>query len=419
MMNRMHERPIRSGDGDNATGLTTSSDSPDQLIATVLRMIRKRFNLDVSFISQVKDGRRTFRFVDADDGDTIVRAGASDPVDDSYCGHVLDGSLPEFLLDPAQHPVSAAMPATREVPVGTHLSVPITFSDGAVYGTLCSFGYDVHNELGQRDLEVLHTLASMIAGYVEDAEVRRQAQDIRAADFLNMRVDHDLLMVFQPIVDVTNRHIVGVEALARFPSLGTGPAEVFEEAWRLGVGLDLELRAAGAALRHLPKVTNAWYMAVNLSSATVASDKFLELSELIDLKHPERIVVEITEHAAVQDYPVLKEASRKLRELGVRFAIDDVGTGYSGLDHMLRIAPDMLKLDGALIQGIDASDSKQAMVAALQTYASRMDTTMIAERVETQTEHDALRILGIDYGQGYLYAKPAPITTFERPAVFA
>ncbi|MEX2324199.1 MAG: EAL domain-containing protein, partial [Nitriliruptoraceae bacterium] len=409
-------RPIPSADVSQAANLTHSIDDPDRLIATVLRLIRKRFGLDVSFVSQVHDGKRTFRFVDTHDGDAVVRAGESDPVEDSYCGYVLDGSLPQFLPDPAQHPVSAAMPATHGIPVGTHLSVPITFSDGAVYGTLCSFGYDVHDDLDERDIDVLHVLAGMIAGYVEDAEARRQAEAARASKLQSLQVGHDMLLVFQPIVELATRHVVGIEALSRFPTLQSGPASVFDDAWRLGLGLDLELRAAEAALRCLNNLPKDRYLAINLAPATLASDQFLKLAQTCRPQDRERIVVEITEHAVVEDYHELTQANRKLRDFGIRFAVDDVGTGYSGLDHMLRVEPDILKLDGALIAGIDGSPSKQAMVAALQTYAARIGTKMIAERVETPAEHDTLSILGIGHGQGYLYAKPAPFADLKQLA---
>ncbi|MEX2532797.1 MAG: EAL domain-containing protein [Nitriliruptoraceae bacterium] len=380
----------------NESTSSTSSEESDRLIQSVLKLIRNRFSLDVSFISQVTDGHRTFRFVEADDG-SLVQVGGSDPIEDSYCGYVLDGSLPEFLRDPSQHPVSAAIPATFDIPVGTHLSVPIRFSDGSVYGTLCSFGYEVHDDLDERDLDLLHVLAAMIADYVEESEAVRQAEDERATMLLNLQVDHDLFVVFQPIVELGSHKVVGVEALARFPGLGTGPAEVFDEAWSCGVGVDLELRAAEAALAYFDRLPDDLYMALNVAPATLGSNRFLDLVEQGTESCSQRIVVEITEHAAVKDYPIFKQQRQTLRDLGVRFAVDDVGTGYSGLDHMLRVEPDIFKLDGALIEGIDTSPGKQAMVAALQSYAARIDTRVIAERVETQAECDALSILGIEY----------------------
>lgn len=283
-----------------------------------------------------------------------------------------------------------------------------------MYGTLCSFGHAVHDTLDEGDLELLHILATMIAGYVEEAEAQRQTQEQRAAVLFDLQVDRDLFVVFQPIVELGTHSTVGVEALARFPGLGRGPAEVFAEAWSYDNGMDLELRTAEAALRFIDRLPDDQYMAINLAPDTLGSSRFLDLVKNSGKEGCRRTVVEITEHAAVEDYLALKESREKLRDLGVRFAIDDVGTGYSGLEHMLRIEPDILKLDGALIEAIDTSPNKQAMVAALQTYAGRIDTRLIAERVETRAEHDTLRILGLNYGQGYHFAKPAPFEQLRR-----
>ena len=145
-------------------------------------------------------------------------------------------------------------------------------------------------------------------------------------------------------------------------------------------------------------------LAVNLSPATLTSRRCLDLLAGSD---PARIVVEITEHAAVEDYPRLQRYREKLRQLGTRLAIDDVGTGFSGLDHILRLGPDLLKLDGALVCGIDREAGKQAMVSALVNDAARTGARIIAERIETDREHQALAVLGVGYGQGYHFARPA------------
>lgn len=378
-------------------------DDLDGIIETVLRLVRIRLGLDVSFVSHLEGGRRTIRYVDSGQ-EAPIAAGDWSPASDSYCAHVIDGSLPQFLRDPTEHPVSAAMDATYEVPVGTHLSVPIELSNGETYGTLCSFGYTVHEDLGQGDLDMLRTLAGMIALYVEEAERRHRADLERTARLLDLVVDDGLVTVLQPIVAISTGRTVGFEALSRFPTLGTGPAEVFAEARHLGIGPQIELKAAEAALDHVSLLPSGTYLAINLGPETIASDGCLDLLAEIE---PGRIIVEVTEHAVVDDYDRLLHASRALKECGVRLAIDDVGTGYSGLDRMLRTQPDLLKLDGALVSGADTDPAKQAIIAALQTYAARIGTDIVAERVETPAEHATLSILGVAYGQGYHYAKPA------------
>ncbi len=387
-----------------ADSLPASGDDHDRLIQSVLRLMRDRFGLEFAFVSHIDAGLRTFRYVDADDT-SVIAVGDSSPETESYCKYVVDGSLPQLLRDPAEHPVSAQLSATREIPVGTHLSVPIALGDGNVYGTLCSFGRSVRDDLDDSDIAAMRILASMVSGYIEETEQRRVVDAERRRQLLQLEVDTDLVIQLQPVIEMGTGSIVGYEALSRFPTLESGPAAVFAEARRLGIDRELELQAAAAALSYLPELPGETYLAINLGPATIVSE---DCAVLLGEADPRRIVVEITEHAIVDDYTQLQAANRALRDLGIQLAIDDVGTGYSGLDHMLRIQPDVLKLDGALISGIDTDPPKQAIVAALQTYAARIDTRMIAERMETAEEAKALGILGVGFAQGYHYARPAP-----------
>lgn len=378
----------------------------EELIPSVLRMLRTHLGLDVAFVSQLLDSERVFRFVDAEGESCPVQVGGSDPLEQSYCHYVVRGELPQFLADPKAHPVSASMEVTHTLPVGTHLSVPIVFSDGSVYGTFCCFGYDVDASLSERDLGSVRMLADVVARYVEDAEAARRDRERRRDRLRSAIVEGELRLVFQPIVTLARRTVVGAEALSRFPGLADGPAEVFAEAWILGMGIELELKAASAAFEQIGMLPDHAYLAVNVSPATLTSGLFLDV---VKSAAPERTVVEITEHAAVEDYPGLVAAVKELADAGVRLAIDDVGTGFSGLDHILRLAPDILKIDGALVSGVDESMGKQAMIAALVTFATRMNTTVIAERVETLDELNALRALGVDCAQGYLLGRPSSL----------
>jgi EAL domain-containing protein (putative c-di-GMP-specific phosphodiesterase class I) len=169
------------------------------------------------------------------------------------------------------------------------------------------------------------------------------------------------------------------------------------------VGLELELRAVRAGLEALTQLPDDVYLAVNAGPATVTSTEFIDL---IRATHATRVVVEITEHDAVEDYGLLTSAVDELTALGVRLAIDDVGAGISGLDHILRLSPHTLKIDGALIENIDASPAKQAMITALLSFAARVSSTLVAEHVETAAELDTLQALGVPYGQGYHLGRP-------------
>lgn len=295
---------------------------------------------------------------------------------------------------------------THRLPVGTHLSVPIRFSDGSVYGTLCCLSFEVDDTVGAGAVDTLRVLADVVAGYLEPLEAARRVDDERRRRLSGVAVGSDLVMVFQPIVGLARwGEVAGVEALARFTSLGEGPSEVFADAWRLGSGVELETRAVRAALDALGGVSEPAYLAVNVAPATLMSAAF---AAALESAPAHRIVVEVTEHAVVEDYAALLTGLKRLRRRGVRIAIDDVGTGFSGLDHILRLEPDIFKVDMALVRDVHAYPSKQAMIAALIAFAARVGTTVVAEGIETGEELEALRVLGVHSGQGYHLARPDP-----------
>jgi EAL domain-containing protein (putative c-di-GMP-specific phosphodiesterase class I) len=395
--------------GQTTMTLTADTDG-DDLVQSALRLLRAHLGLDVAFVSQLTAGQRVLRYVDSGLDVCPLEVGDVDPAEESFCHYVVHGQLPRFLADPARHPLAAGIAATHRVPVGTHLSVPIVFSDGTVYGTFCCFGLQVAPFLSRSDVTTLEVVAAMIAGHVEDAEARRRQHEQRRTRLRTLTVGRDLVLelVFQPIVGLKTGNVVGVEALSRFPELGDGVAQVFEDAWQLGVGVDLEVRAVAAALAELEHLPTSAYLSVNVAPATLMAEAF---GALVRASDPERVVIEITEHDAVGDYEQLSEITRELCARGVRLAIDDVGTGFSGLDHILRLDPHILKIDGALIRDIDTSPAKQAMVNALMTFAVRVGTEVVAERVETAGELAALRDLGVDYGQGYHFGRPGTMPT--------
>ena len=122
-----------------------------------------------------------------------------------------------------------------------------------------------------------------------------------------------------------------------------------------------------------------------------------------------RLVVEITEHAPVDDYDQLKKALDPLRERGLRLAVDDAGAGFASLRHILNLAPDIIKLDRTLIDRIDEDCSRQALAAGLISFADKIDAAIVAEGIEREEEVHALDELGVGFGQGYFFARPGPL----------
>jgi PAS domain S-box-containing protein len=216
-----------------------------------------------------------------------------------------------------------------------------------------------------------------------------------------------LVTAFQPIVDIETGRPIGVEALSRFPSRAdVTPDVIFAEAANAGLGLDLELLAVRSALSEARLLDPTLYVAVNVSPAVLANPALADALQAsgFDLR---RVVLEITEHAAVGDYTVLERPRQRLRELGVRLAIDDAGAGYASLRHIVTLAPDIIKVDRTLVADIDTDRARRALVMAVVMFALEIGTTtLVAEGVETPEELDALTSLGVDAAQGYLIGRP-------------
>lgn len=391
----------------NDTAVAGAS-APERMVKRLLRGVREHLDLEVAFVGEVAHGRRTFRFVDVKDGaEGIVSVGCGDPLEESYCGHVLAGRIPEFLLDPSTDPVAGEMPATHELPVGTHLSVPIRFADGRVYGTFCCFSRQVKGSVRPEDIKTMRLMSELAGEYLEalDAEERQWRE--RRAFIEDVLADPDALsIVFQPLRDLETMRVTSVEALSRFHAHRRGPDWFFDEAAAVGLGLELELAALRPALQAIGVLPDSVRLNVNVSPETLISDEFL--SEVNGLP-PGRLVVEVTERAAVEDYAQLRAASARLAEQGIDLSVDDVGMGFSGFNRILESDPAELKLDAIVIRGVDTNAVKQALVDTFCSFGRRAGFEIVAEGIETAAELETLRQLKVATGQGYHLGRPAPL----------
>jgi diguanylate cyclase (GGDEF)-like protein len=213
-----------------------------------------------------------------------------------------------------------------------------------------------------------------------------------------------IVPAFQPIVVLATGELIGWEALARFPDRPErSVADVFAEAHRLGLGARLEIASLRAALA-VPGRPAGAKIGLNVSVSALARDEaWLALPS--DLSS---VVVEITEHEVFGDDGTLERVVGQLRERGARIALDDAGAGYAGLSQMLRLQPDVVKLDRSLVTGVGADKNRATLIAALVGFAVEVGTSVCAEGIEEQAELEALIELGVESGQGYLLARPGP-----------
>lgn len=267
--------------------------------------------------------------------------------------------------------------------------------------------------------ELLEGIAGLLAGQLRKARYARDGWPGRIERISELLGTGQLPIVYQPIADLRSGEVVGVEALSRFPgSPSRGPAAWFKEAATVGLGVELELLAVRQAVQIVPELQPDVYLSLNLSPAAATS---AELENSLAGVPQDRLVLEITEHSAVTDYRRLNEALRRLRSRGARVAIDDAGSGFSSLRHVLRLAPDIIKLDITLTKGIDNDSVLRALGYALSSFASAIDASVVAEGVETEQEVHALRFLQVSYGQGFFLRRPdaPPVPTWLEDGVFA
>ena len=217
----------------------------------------------------------------------------------------------------------------------------------------------------------------------------------------------ELQIVFQPIVDLVSRAVVGHEALSRFATHPTrSPDQWFAEAHAVGLGVELELWAVREACEHSRGLPAASFMAVNVSPATAERS---DLLPLLVLAHVDHVVLEVTEHAPVEDYPRFRIAIGRMRELGARLAIDDAGAGFASLRHILELNAELIKLDGSLTHSLEADPRRRSLASALIEFGRESGAAVLAEHIESELQLHELRRLGVRYGQGYHLGRPQPL----------
>ncbi len=217
-----------------------------------------------------------------------------------------------------------------------------------------------------------------------------------------------LRTLYQPIVSMVDGTVIGAEALTRFTAEPAATPDVwFARAAEVGLGIDLELLALSTALESAQHLPAHIYLSINLSPDALADSRTpAALQE--GIWPCEQLVVEITEHVSVTDYATLADAVTTLRRLGIRIAIDDAGAGYASFRHILKLRPDYIKLDRALVDGIDHDAAKRALAGAFVAFGEELDAFIVAEGVETAAELAAARALGVHAAQGFHTGRPAP-----------
>ena len=366
----------------------------------ILELARRHLEMDVVFLTEFTGGKQVFRALrgDADSFGFAVGAGAD--LDLAFCPRMVRGEIPRAISDVTREPgVSDLAPVIAAARLGSYIGVPIQLSDGTTYGSFCCASHDAH-DVGDRDVNFLVMLAGVLADGVET----QLGHERETAQIQGLLDAGDLAIALQPIFDVHTGRCLGVEALSRFPAGYGDTSSVFDMAYDVGLGAPLERLALTRAISLVPELPPQQYLSVNLTPQ-VAYD--LEAMSPASNGLLPSLVLEITEHAAIESYAELRGSLQDARSQGLRLAIDDAGAGYASLKHVVELAPDIIKIDRSLVDGVAVDRARRSVVSAFVLLALDLGATVVAEGVECRADLRAVEDLGVDAAQGYLLARPS------------
>jgi diguanylate cyclase (GGDEF)-like protein len=333
--------------------------------------------------------------------------------------------LPRTDLAGARLALEAAAARCTSAVLGVELSVGIAVLDTT------SGGLALMREQAEAAVyEAKRSSAAAIIAFDDIASTTSLTHPDKVQSLRRLIEDERLGVAFQPIWDLDRNEILGYEALAR-PAAQygfDGPGEAFELAERTGVAHQLCTTARRSALVHARGLPDGTLLFLNISPKTLERD-LLAGDSLVDAVRtagldPGRVVLELTEHATTRLRQVVREITR-LRGLGFKIALDDVGAGNAGLELLCSVEADFVKLDRSIVANAAHDRAALGVLEAIIAYARRTDALVIAEGIEDSAQLELVRhpfsasdevVRGVGGGQGYLLGRPAP---GFRPAAFS
>jgi diguanylate cyclase (GGDEF)-like protein/PAS domain S-box-containing protein len=311
---------------------------------------------------------------------------------------LMDALNMRLMLDGHEVPVSVSMGVALPTP-GADAEALLTRADSAMYRA---------KSRGKARVELYR---ASTPSRLENSTLEQERQLRHAID------NHELLVHYQPIVEIRGGAIMGAEALVRWqhPQRGLlAPGDFIPLAEESGLILPLGtvvLREACAQLRRWSDVvgSRSFHMTVNVSARQLADPVFPSVvaTALSDFGvDPAALCLEITESALLQDIDTAEQALRDLRRIGVLIAVDDFGTGYSSLSHLKQFPIDMLKIDRSFVSDLGRNADNTAIVGAVIRLAGALGLDVVAEGVEDADQADWLASMGCELAQGYFFARP-------------
>ncbi|EFC81498.1 EAL domain-containing protein [Parafrankia sp. EUN1f] len=379
--------------------------APGDALMGLLDLLRRRLRMEIAWLGRLDGGLLILQGLCGNAQPFGLALGCTIRRDAGVFGRVLTGDLPELIPNTRRDPRTADIISVQDLGIGAYAATPILDTDGNLYGLVGCLHRHPQPSLGDRDIRFLRLLARFLTGYVSDLHRMWEIRS-RVWHRVHTLIDSDGLRIhYQPVIDLVAGRTVGVEALTRLPDPRLSTAALFRDAAAAGLGPELEIAAIQRALPVLPALPDDVRLAVNAAPSTVTGG-LVDL--LLDTGDPSRLVVEITEAEQAYDNPDLVEAVRLLRRHGALIAIDDLGACYSGLEMLLSLRPDVVKIDRVLIKNMSGDPVRRAIVAGITTIARETGCRVVAEGIETQADLTAAQEAGIHCGQGYLLGRPTP-----------
>jgi EAL domain-containing protein (putative c-di-GMP-specific phosphodiesterase class I) len=274
------------------------------------------------------------------------------------------------------------------------------------------YALGLHNPGLREDRDIRVAIDRARADAVLEQRIEARARDRR---FLDLILTEDVTILYEPIVSLETHEPLGYEALVRGPWDSTlhSPGALFQMAEEVGLVYELDCLCRRVALRSARGLEPGKKLFLNCLPTAIhdpafRGDVLRQTLEQLRLR-PSDVVFEISEKESIGNFAVFREARDYYADLGFQIALDDTGVAYGSLEAVMELSPDFIKVDMSLVRGVDTDPPRQELLRALHSVASSIDARIIAEGIETREELAALQRLGIPYGQGYLFGRPAPL----------
>ncbi len=337
-------------------------------------------------------------------GDAGLTPGPCPKDAEVYFQMLRDQEVPEVVRNTFMDPLCRFLRWIKNGQIGAIASISLTDADGRIIGAMCAFS-PIPTVIAPKDIKLAGVLARIASNMLpapgtDVAHTTPLRQRVR-----NVMGDERVDIHLQPIMNLSSTKVRGYEALTRFldDANSITPRTWFEEARRVGMQPLIECAAIAEAvdmLRFLPRDT---YLSVNASPEVV---RIGAVAEILRDAQPERIVIDLTEHEDADDLEGLELGLAELRTLGVQIALDNFGAGDLQMPTVVRLQPDILKLDMSLVKSINRRQNSQDLTRAIVAFAEDIGATLIAVGIEHESERATLAELGVPFGQGFLLAKP-------------